>query len=90
MIIPKSIVNELSLKSTVLEAVKQGKFTLWAIDHVDQAITILTHSKEALTHLTQDEVEQQRSEIKQAVSTRLKELSMLAAQYLNGDIKAYK
>jgi predicted ATP-dependent protease len=90
VIIPKSILNELSLKSTVLEAVKQGKFSLWAIDHVDQAITILTHSKEALTHLTQDEVEQQRSEIKQAVSTRLKELSMLAAQYLNGDITAYK
>ncbi len=41
-IIPKSNVRDLMLKPEVLEAVEKGKFNVWAVDHVDKALEILT------------------------------------------------
>lgn len=42
VIIPKTNVQNLMLRSDIVEAVKKGKFNIWAIDHVSQAIELLT------------------------------------------------
>jgi lon-related putative ATP-dependent protease len=42
VMIPKTNVKNLMLRKEVIEAVKKGKFHIWAIDHVDQGIEILT------------------------------------------------
>ncbi len=42
MIIPKSNLGNLMLKDKIIEAVKEGKFHLWAISTIDQGIEILT------------------------------------------------
>ncbi len=42
VIIPRTNVKNLMLRGDVVEAVKKGKFHVWAIDHVDQGIEILT------------------------------------------------
>lgn len=42
VIIPKSNVDNLMLKQEVVEAVKEGKFHIWAIKNIDQGIEILT------------------------------------------------
>jgi lon-related putative ATP-dependent protease len=42
VIIPKSNVQNLMLRSDIVEAVKKGQFNIWAIEHVTQAIEILT------------------------------------------------
>ena len=41
-IIPKSNVKDLMLKPEVIEAVEAGNFNVWAVDHVDRALEILT------------------------------------------------
>jgi len=42
VIIPKANVQDLMLKKEVVEAVRQGKFHIWAVGHVDEALEILT------------------------------------------------
>jgi lon-related putative ATP-dependent protease len=42
VIIPKRNVKNLMLKSEIIEAVKQGKFTIYAIEKVDEGIEIMT------------------------------------------------
>ncbi|ABV36789.1 putative ATP-dependent protease La-relatedprotein [Shewanella sediminis HAW-EB3] len=42
VIIPQSNVQNLMLRKDVVEAVKKGKFNIWAIEHVTQAIELLT------------------------------------------------
>lgn len=42
VIIPRANVKNLMLKPEVVEAVDQGRFHIWAVDHVDQGIEILT------------------------------------------------
>ncbi|MBI5569721.1 MAG: AAA family ATPase [Desulfomonile tiedjei] len=42
VMIPRRNVGDLMLNREVLEAVKAGQFHVWAIDHVDQGIEILT------------------------------------------------
>lgn len=42
VIIPQSNVQNLMLRQDIVEAVKQGKFHIWAIEHVTQAIEIFT------------------------------------------------
>ncbi len=45
VIIPAANVKNLMLKEEVLESVKQKKFTIWAIDSVDDGMEILTGAK---------------------------------------------
>lgn len=45
VIIPKSNVQNLMLRSDIVDAVKKGTFSIWAIDHVTEAIEILTGIK---------------------------------------------
>ncbi len=42
VIIPRKNVKNLMLRDDVIEAVRQGRFHIYPIDHVDQGITILT------------------------------------------------
>ena len=45
VIIPKSNISNLMLRKDVVEDVKAGKFHIWAIDHVTQAIELLSDKK---------------------------------------------
>ncbi|HOM80239.1 MAG TPA: AAA family ATPase [Armatimonadota bacterium] len=42
VIIPEQNVRNLMLKDEVIEAVKEGKFHIWAVRHIDEGIEILT------------------------------------------------
>jgi len=42
VIIPKANVKELMLKDEIVQAVKEGKFHIWAIERVEEGIEILT------------------------------------------------
>jgi lon-related putative ATP-dependent protease len=42
VIIPKANVQDLMLKKEVVEAVREGKFHVWAVGHVDEALELLT------------------------------------------------
>ncbi len=42
VIIPKANVQDLMLKKEVVQAVQEGKFHIWAVGHVDEAIELLT------------------------------------------------
>ncbi|SPY77101.1 AAA family ATPase [Providencia rustigianii] len=42
VIIPMSNVRHLCLKEDVIDAVKEGKFHIWPVEHVAQAVTLLT------------------------------------------------
>jgi lon-related putative ATP-dependent protease len=42
VIIPKANVPELMLKKEVVDAVREGKFHVWAVGHVDEALELLT------------------------------------------------
>jgi predicted ATP-dependent protease len=42
VIIPKANVQDLMLKKEVVDAVKDGKFHVWAVGHVDEALKLLT------------------------------------------------
>lgn len=42
VMIPKSNVQNLMLKDEVVQAVKEGKFRIWAVETIDQGIEILT------------------------------------------------
>ena len=42
VIIPKQNINNLMLEQEVIEAVREGKFHIWAIAHVDEGMEILT------------------------------------------------
>ncbi|MCL1048293.1 AAA family ATPase [Shewanella abyssi] len=42
VIIPAANIHNLMLRADIVAAVKKGKFHIWAIDHVDQAIELLT------------------------------------------------
>ncbi|MGC8660190.1 MAG: S16 family serine protease, partial [Desulfomonilaceae bacterium] len=42
VMIPKSNIGDLALNSEVIEAVKERKFSIWQVDHVDVGIELLT------------------------------------------------
>jgi lon-related putative ATP-dependent protease len=42
VVIPKANVQDLMLKKEVMDAVKNGKFHVWAIGHIDEALELLT------------------------------------------------
>jgi predicted ATP-dependent protease len=45
VMIPKANVQHLMLREDVVEAVRQGKFNVYAVSHVDEGIEILTGIK---------------------------------------------
>ena len=93
VVLPKSTLSELALKSEVIEAVEQGLFTIWTVDHVDQALAILSLTSSELSELakdaTLDQLATKLKSIKHKVSARLKELSKLAVLSQGGDTTSY-
>ena len=45
VMIPKANVQHLMLREDVVEAVRQGRFSIWAVEHIDQGVEILTGVK---------------------------------------------
>ncbi|MGS0676791.1 AAA family ATPase [Shewanella sp. 125m-1] len=45
VIIPKSNIHNLMLRRDIVDAVEKGKFHIWAISHVEQAVELLTGTK---------------------------------------------
>ncbi|MDX2321057.1 MAG: Lon protease family protein, partial [Moritella sp.] len=43
VIIPRANIHNLMLRSDIIDAVKQGLFHIWAIDHVTEAVNLLTN-----------------------------------------------
>lgn len=60
VVIPKQNVGNLMLPEEIIEAVRQGKFSIWAIGHVNEGIEILTGrpagKREANGEFTRDSV----------------------------------
>ena len=73
VIIPQSNVHNLMLRRDIVEAVEKGKFSIWAINHVSEAIEILADkpvgvqeesgqfTEGSVFHLVQTELDQLRS-----------------------------
>jgi predicted ATP-dependent protease len=72
VIVPRRNLGDILLESEVLEAVNNGQFNVWAVDHVDQGI-------ELLTGIPAGEPDEQgnypEGTINQLVDERLEELS---------------
>ena len=50
VIVPKANIKNLLLKSDVVEAVKQGKFNIWAVDNIEDGLYLLTGQKCGIRH----------------------------------------
>ncbi len=50
VIIPRANVKNLLLKDEIIQAVKEGKFHIWAVDHIEDGLYILTGQKCGLRH----------------------------------------
>ncbi len=72
VIIPRRNVGDLMLDSEVIEAVKNNNFHIWAVDHVDQGIEILTGVSAGKPD---DEDNYPEDTINYLVNKRLEELS---------------
>ncbi|GAM57421.1 ATP-dependent protease La type II [Vibrio ishigakensis] len=42
VVLPKSNLRHLSLHKDVIDAIKQGKFHIWSVENVDEALPIIT------------------------------------------------
>lgn len=67
VLIPKSNAEDLMLRVAVVEAVREGKFHLWAVESIDEGLEVLTGHPVA--------------EIHTAVKTRLTELAKTMKEY---------
>ncbi len=67
VLIPAANIQDLMLRVAVVEAVKAGKFHIWAVETVDQGIELLTGASSA--------------EIHAAVETRLRQLAEILKEY---------
>ncbi|MBC7122767.1 MAG: ATP-dependent protease, partial [Pseudothermotoga sp.] len=52
VVIPKANLKNLILKDEVLESVKKGEFHIWTVEHIDEAIELLTGKKAGRTTKT--------------------------------------
>jgi predicted ATP-dependent protease len=78
VMVPKRNVGDLVLHQDVLEAVKEGKFHIWAIDHVDEGIELLTGMPAGEPD---DEGNYPEDTINYLVNERLAELSESMKEY---------
>ncbi len=78
VIIPKANVDNLMLKKDVIEAVKKGKFHIWAISDIEEGMEILTGKK--MGRLKKDGTYTKGS-INDLIDKKLKELTKIAKEY---------
>jgi lon-related putative ATP-dependent protease len=82
VIIPKANVQDLMLKKEVVEAVKAGKFHVWAVGHVDEALELLT-GKPAGGRLPDGTWEP--GTVNALVDQKLRQLMELARELMKGE-----
>jgi predicted ATP-dependent protease len=82
VIIPKANVTELMLKKEVVDAVKAGKFHVWAVGHVDEALELLT-GVPAGKRLADGNFEPDTVNYK--VDQKLKQMMELAKELMRGE-----
>lgn len=82
VMIPRRNVGDLMLNTEVVEAVKSGKFNVWAVDHVDQGIEVLTGVPAGEPN---EDGEYPEGTINYLVDQRLDELSQGLKDYESGD-----
>jgi lon-related putative ATP-dependent protease len=82
VIIPKANVPELMLKQEVVDAVKEGKFHVWAVGHADEALELLT-GLPAGKRLPDGTFEPDTVNYK--VDQKLKEMMELARELMKGE-----
>ena len=82
VMIPRRNVGDLMLNLDVIEAVTNGQFNVWAVDHVDQGIEILTGTPAGEPN---EEGEYPEGTINFLVDQRLDELSRGMKEYESGD-----
>jgi lon-related putative ATP-dependent protease len=82
VMIPRRNVGDLMLNSDVLEAAKNGQFHVWAVDHVDQGIEILTGIPAGVRN---EEGEYPEGSINFLVDQRLDDLSRGLKEYESGE-----
>ncbi len=82
VMIPRRNVGDLMLNSGVLDAVRNGQFHIWAVDHVDQGIEILTGIPAGERN---EEGEYPEETINFLVDQRLDDLSRGMKEYESGD-----
>lgn len=81
VIIPEGNVRHLMLKNELLDAVKKGRFAIYAVKSIDEGITILTGEEAG----EKDEKgEYPEKSVNGRVTARLKELSLKAKAYARG------
>jgi lon-related putative ATP-dependent protease len=82
VVIPKANVPELMLKKEVVDAVKEGKFHVWAVGHADEAMALLT-GLPAGKRLPDGTFEPETVNYK--VDQKLKEMMELAKELMKGE-----
>jgi lon-related putative ATP-dependent protease len=87
VIIPKANVPELMLKKEVVDAVKAGKFHVWAVGHADEALELLT-GVPAGQRLPDGTFEPDTVNYK--VDQKLKQMMELARELMKGEEEAGK
>jgi lon-related putative ATP-dependent protease len=87
VIIPKANVQDLMLLKEVVEAVEQGKFHVWAVGHVDEALELLT-GLPAGKRLADGTFEPDT--VNARVDEKLRELMQLAKELMKGEEEAGK
>ena len=50
MMIPRANVRNLMLDAEVIQAVREGRFSIWAVDTIDEGIELLTGTKAGREH----------------------------------------
>ena len=78
VMIPSSNVKHLMLRDEVVNAVREGQFHVYAVDHVDQGIELLTGTPAGEL---QDDGTYPEGTVKHAVAGRLKELSEAVREF---------
>ena len=100
VIIPRSTLDDLSLRRVVIDAVDQDLFHIWAVSHADEAVALFFADPETLINTSADQGQAAPrlpsdhdredfghrvvTKMSSAVTQRLKWLTEIAAQYRRG------
>jgi lon-related putative ATP-dependent protease len=85
VIIPKANVQDLMLKKEVVDAVREGKFHVWAVGHVDEALEVLTGLPAGKR---QPDGSWEPDSVNFKVDQKLRQMMELARELMKGDEEA--
>ena len=87
MVIPKANVPDLMLKGQIIDAVRQGKFAVYAVEHADEALEILTGVQAGVR---QEDGTYPEDTLNWLVEKKLKELTEKAMKFMKDGESANK